>query len=412
MKTNSILPAGIALLSLCVSATAAPVKTVPWNGKAGAVSFTFDDNCASQIANVLPSLKKRGINGTFFVTGGFTGSQAIWKQAALDGNELGNHTVSHNDLSSMDSATLVKEIVGQAQALRALDASVEAVTLAYPYCNTNALVDRITDRENLIARTCGGSAQFAWTSKPSNWMRMTSLIVSDDASAAAALTSIDDVAASGSWLVTLDHGVGGDWLAITAAQADAMFDRALARKTWIAPYQTVAAYWRAAQVMDTVTAKASATGWTLSWASPHPKMPRQVALRVQLDSAVFGAAPTVSQNGTPIARETDGSYVIDFMQKTLAVAKAGATGIDASGLGAMPVRVVRSGETLRVEGLRAGTYRWSLLNLAGKSLGDGVLSVADGRGAAILPLCAKGGQLLVLRSETGVSRAFPVPAGL
>lgn len=363
MKTITVLPTGIALFSLLGTALAGPVKTVPWNGKAGAVSFTFDDNCASQIQYVLPSLKKRGINATFFVTGGFTGAKASWIQAALDGNELGNHTVSHNDLSSLDSADLVKEIVGQAEALRALDPSVEAVTLAYPYCNANALVDRITDRENIIARTCGGSAQFPWTSKPSNWMRMTSFIVQDTASVAEALAGIDKAAANGNWFVTLDHGVGGDWMAITSGQADAMFDRAIARKAWIAPYQTVAAYWRAAQVMDTVTAKASATGWTLSWVSPHPKMPRQVELRIQLDSTVFGVSPAVSQNGVGIAREADGSYVIDFMQKSLQVAKSSSTGI--GGAKAL-LRSSRARKGPKLSGVPLGTDPGLAKDIAGR----------------------------------------------
>jgi peptidoglycan/xylan/chitin deacetylase (PgdA/CDA1 family) len=410
--TNSILPAGIAILSLYASANAAPVKTVPWNGKAGAVSFTFDDNCASQVTNVLPSLKKRGITGTFFVTGGFSGALSTWKQAAMDGNELGNHTVSHPNLTTLsDSASIAKEIIDQAIALRAVDPSVEAVTLAYPNCATNALIDRITDRENIIARTCGGSAQFAWTSKPSNWMRATSFIVSDDASAEAALTSIDAAATSGSWLVTLNHGVGGDWLAITAAQADSMFDRAIARKTWIAPYQTVAAYWRASQVMDTVTAKATATGWSMSWVSPHPKMPRKVALRIRLDSAVFGTSVTVTQNGTAIAREADGSHVIDFMQKTLAITKVGSIGIGTMPKeGARSVRTWRDGNRLRIEGLPEGRWSWSLKNLSGRTVGQVNASESkDGRSAQF-EIDAREGMLVVLGRSEGSMLAIPVPA--
>jgi hypothetical protein len=201
-------------------------------------------------------------------------------------------------------------------------------------------------------------------------------------------------------------------MAITAAQADSMFDRAIARRTWIAPYQTVAAYWRASQVMDTVTAKVVAAGWTMSWVSPHPKMPRKVALRIRLDSTVFGTLPTVSQNGTVIAREADGSYVIDFMQKSLSIAKAGSTGIGAAAPGASSVRIVRSGKGLRIDGLHPGSYRWSLRNLAGQGVGGGTFSVSGDQGAMALPHASPRAALLVLRSEAGISRAFPVPAGL
>jgi len=164
--------------------------------------------------------------------------------------------------------------------------------------------------------------------------------------------------------VTLDHGVGGDWLTITPTQADSMFDRAIARKAWIAPYQTVAAYWRASKVMDTVTAKASGAGWTMSWVSPHAKMPRKVALRVRLDTTVFGALPTLRQNGATIARESDSSYVIDFMQTSLQVTKAGATGVG------RPVRVARAARplnTIRLKGLPPGTTAVLPSNIAGQA---------------------------------------------
>lgn len=392
------------LLLLLTGATllsAGPLRTVPWNGKAGAVSFTFDDNCASQVANVLPSLKKRGLHATFFVTGGFSSSVATWKQAALDGNELGNHTASHKDLSGMDSATATEEISGHAAALRAIDPSVEALTLAYPYCATNDLVDRLTDRENLIARTCGGTAQFAWKSVPSNWMRMTSFIVSDDANAAAALTGIDAAARDSSWFVTLNHGVGGDWLAVTAAQVDSMFDRAKGRDLWIGTYQEVAAYWRAAKVLDTATTRTSGNGWSLRWNSPHPRMPRRVSVRIRLDSATFGTAPQVLQGGNAIPPNGDGTWTVDFMQLSLQIQPASSLALPKSS--ARGPRIERTSTGLRITGLaEAGT--WSAHALDGQILGKGALA-PDGSGSQRIELDAPGVLFLTLATASGKQTA-------
>ena len=33
-----------------------PIKTIPWNGYVGAVSFTFDDAYANQVENLKPIL--------------------------------------------------------------------------------------------------------------------------------------------------------------------------------------------------------------------------------------------------------------------------------------------------------------------------------------------------------------------
>ena len=356
MKTMTIV-LGCLACYLGDALGAAPVKTVPWNGYKGAVTFTFDDGCPSQIANVLPALKSRGIHATFFLPGSAVSgtNKSAWIQAAKDGNELANHTVSHIDLTTLAGAAAVApEVNDQATALRNLDPSVEAVTLAYPYCNTNAVIDSITDLQTFIARTCSGSALFSWSTKPANWMQMTSNSLHGDTSVNKALNDIDSAAKGSRWLVTLDHCVGGDWLSITTAQAMSLFDRAIADSLWIDTYQDVAGYWRASFTMDTVQAKAQASSWTLAWKSPHARMPKSVMLRVKLDSTYFGATFQVYQKGVEIPKQSDGSYLIDFMKLQLTVSSTSPTKL----LGKSP----RHGERFSAQG--AMTY-----NLIGQRVG-------------------------------------------
>lgn len=384
MKPNDRLAKANLLLLLGASVWASPVTTVPWNGHKGAVTFTFDDGCPTQLTNVLPALKARGQTATFFLIGNsaFTGKQAEWKAAALAGHELGNHTTLHDQLNSLDSAKITAEIRDQALALRAVDPAVEAVTLAYPYCGTNDLVNRIANRENIIARTCGGDGLFAWNSKPTEWMSMTSFILQDDASVPAALTQIDKAAADNSWLVTLNHGIGGDWNYIGTAQAISMFDRAVAAKVWVSTYQNVAAYWRASKTMDTVTARQTSTGWDLAWTSPHPRMPRSVRLRIKLDTATFGSTAQLSQNGTPIARESDGSYVIDFMKLALSVSRTSSRS-PRNHQETRPsiVRTSNHGD-LRIDGIDDGLYSCAFVKADGSRSAEAIV-LARGRSATI-----------------------------
>ena len=72
-RRHSILPSSL-LLSVAV-VSAGPVTTVPWDGHKGAVTFTFDDGCPTHLTNVIPALVKRGIPGTFFVSGPLSSPQ-------------------------------------------------------------------------------------------------------------------------------------------------------------------------------------------------------------------------------------------------------------------------------------------------------------------------------------------------
>jgi len=392
----------ILLLSTLVSATATsagPVATVPWDGHKGAVTFTFDDGCPTHLTNVIPALDKRGIVGTFFLPGSSLQSQrAQWIAAARRGHELGNHTSTHSNLTSLDSAGIVLEILDHAANLRAMDSSVEALTLAYPYCATDALIDDIAGRENLISRTCGGTARFPWATKPWNWMEATSLIVQDSATGLDALAGIDAVTSSSSWLVTLNHGVGGDWLSAPTPVVEAMFDRAIAKGAWIGTYQQVAAYWRASATMDTTRATADAAGWSVSWQLPWKRSPRKVALRVRFDSTVFGKEFAVLQAGTGITPESDGSFRIDFLRGALRVNRSlssSATRAD----GAPRFRLFRRDGRIELRDLPPEASGYRLSGLDGQVLSQGRIVPAGG--AAGLAAPGADAAVVTLRAEDG-----------
>jgi peptidoglycan/xylan/chitin deacetylase (PgdA/CDA1 family) len=314
------------VLILSVVAVAVPVTTVPWNGYKGAVTFTFDDGCSSQLKNVVPALLQRGIHATFFIPGFSTSSS--WIQVARNGNEIANHTLSHSDLRALSSDSVTIQITKQAAALTSLDTSIKALTLAYPGCFTNAAVDSIANKYSLIARSCGGNPELSWNTQPS-WMQTPAIMVQDVSTYNTAMTDIADAAKNSKWLITLNHGVGGDWLSVDSSLVNKMFDLAIADSLWIDTYLNVAAYWRASFTMDTVKAISSDSGWTLTWKSPHPKMPASVLLRIKLDASTFGEKFSVFQNGKQISQQDDGSFVIDFMKLQMAVNKGG-SGISSS----------------------------------------------------------------------------------
>lgn len=354
-----------AALFLCASvALAGPVTTVPWNGHTGAVTFTFDDACSSQLKNVVPALKSRNINATFFLYNSgnaFTGNKAAWVSAAKDGNELANHTLDHANLSTASNGAT--EVSNMATLLRNADTSVQAVTLAYPGCAVGS--ESAVGSEDFIARSCtfgnGPYTPLPWKTQPSDWLSIGALY-NDTVTKAVGpvLTAIDAAGKNGGWFITLNHGVDGDWISVPTTAITGMFDRAIKDSVWIGTFQDVGAYWRASFTMDKVAASGSSP-WNLSWSSPHSKMPKSVKLKVKLDSATFGKAFTVSQDGAQIAANRDGSYTIDFMKLKLAVKTA-------------------TTEISRAQSPSLGEIRWSDGILSVPGLSRGRLRITDVRG--------------------------------
>lgn len=303
-----------------VLASAGPVTTVPWNGKPGAVTFTYDDSRTSQIPNLLPQLDELKVKATFFIsvtgTGGdFEPKKAQWIQHARNGHELANHTKAHvNTPADPNAAPVIAEMAAY---LRGLDPTIESVTFAYPNCGVNGKTG--VGSENFIARSCGG-ARYAWGTQPSDWMNINGIILGPG-SANSAITALNTARTSNSWQVLLSHDVkeNPDIYSVTPGDNKRMLDAAISAGLWIETFQTVGAYYRAHFVMDAVEPTTTSTGWRMTWTSPHPKLPRSVKLRVMLAAAPFGSSITIQQGGVTIPPESDGAYVIDFIKLSLDV---------------------------------------------------------------------------------------------
>lgn len=350
----------LAALVLASAATtlAGPVTTVPWNGYPGAVSFTYDDGRPSQLTNLVPQLDQLGVKVTFFLAGSiynFNSNQSQWAAQAKKGHELANHTADHNTPNSTNVASM-------ASTLRKLDTSVQAVTLAYPNCNEGGT--SYVSAENFMARGCS-STTYAWANEPSDWMNIQGLIVTS--SNIAPVTSNINSAKSGSaWAVIINHDVttsNSDVYYLTPTDNQTMLKNAIAAGIWVAPYGTVGAYWRAHFTMDKVTASGNGP-WTLTWTSPHPKMPKSVMLKVKLAASTFGDSIVVTQGGNAIARNSDNSYTIDFMKLAMTVAKKDpTTGLLADG--SIPATIRTSATGLVLSGLSSGSYTLDLRSLSG-----------------------------------------------
>ena len=75
------------------------------------VALTFDDGPGPRTSEILDQLKKYNAHATFFMLGKNVKSypDAV-KQMLKDGNELGNHSYDHQQLTKIDAEAIAKEV--------------------------------------------------------------------------------------------------------------------------------------------------------------------------------------------------------------------------------------------------------------------------------------------------------------
>ncbi|MDZ7935109.1 MAG: sialate O-acetylesterase [Emticicia sp.] len=82
-----------------------------WKGKKCSVVLTYDDALNVHLDNVIPALDSLNLKGTFYLTASSDAATKRingWKRAAMNGHELGNHTLYHPCDASLPGMSWVK----------------------------------------------------------------------------------------------------------------------------------------------------------------------------------------------------------------------------------------------------------------------------------------------------------------
>ena len=168
---TSALAIGVGLGGGAPATAAAVPKTI--------VSLTFDDGNADQFA-AEQVLKAHGLVGTFFITTSWIDSPGWLTRANLhtlagDGNEIGGHTVTHPDLTTLSTTAATAEVCNGKTTLAGWGFAV--TDFAYPFAAENSAVERVVKNCGYAsARNLGdirspascGSCPYAETIPPAN----------------------------------------------------------------------------------------------------------------------------------------------------------------------------------------------------------------------------------------------------
>lgn len=112
------------------------------------VSLTFDDGGVPEnVRSVLATLEKNQVQSTFFFTGGFIASEPqLMKELAAKGNEMGNHTYGHPDLTRLSYDRIVAQLHSSAQAYMQVSGQEMKAYVRPPYgAKNNAVLKAIGD---------------------------------------------------------------------------------------------------------------------------------------------------------------------------------------------------------------------------------------------------------------------------
>ena len=201
------------------SATSSPANitlqaSVPPPGN-GIASLTFDDGTIGQYNHGRPILRTHGMNATFYIVsdalgwGGSNINATQAKQLLADGDDIGNHTRDHSDLTTLSSAQIDAEFANAQSAIES-QVGVTPTNCAYPYGGSNSTVETIAAR---YFKGCRGTSGGTNQGSALNAYDLVTFYMGQATTAAQVRAAADSAKANDQWIIFTYHGVdpSGIW---------------------------------------------------------------------------------------------------------------------------------------------------------------------------------------------------------
>ena len=224
------------VLALALWPLAAAARPFAWPaGRQAAIALTYDDALQSDLDVAIPQLNEAGFRGTFFLKADNVFPRDIerWRAASRAGHELGNHSVNHPcpramlpgrdhyATESYDAQIMLSEIRVDNALLAAIDGDRRR-TYSYPCSQT-----LVGGRDYIPALRASCLIRYArnggdpWRSIVTDTVGLDLLDVPswgpvDHPDGPALIAYVERVRASGGFGVLQFHGVGGDYLDVSA----------------------------------------------------------------------------------------------------------------------------------------------------------------------------------------------------
>ena len=239
----------IGLLPLSSTALASH-EVMRWkDNHSAAASITLDDGLYSQFEYAVPLLNARNLKATFFVTTS-SGQQVTWeewRQVAEQGHEIGSHSVTHLNLTTLSEEDLRAELSESQSTINQNVPSQSCVSFAYPEAESNAFVRAVTSEYYIAARGAwsdeGGELNY-YEDVPPEWKTVNFYNVGSQ-SIPETNPSISDVDSNltlaiqyHAWLDMHLHEI------LDTSFFEAVLDDLLSKNVWVDTFGSIARYMR------------------------------------------------------------------------------------------------------------------------------------------------------------------------
>jgi peptidoglycan/xylan/chitin deacetylase (PgdA/CDA1 family) len=164
VRFSLFLLAGLLLAAPQPVAAATPLIVSNGSRSQPVVALTFDDgDSPAATSSILQTLRGSGVPATFFpVASAMKAAPDVWHRVAAAGYPIGNHSVTHPELTKLSDARLGYEIEGATQIITAMSGRPPIDVLRPPYGEWDSRV--------AAAAAAGGySTLMLWDVDPRDW---------------------------------------------------------------------------------------------------------------------------------------------------------------------------------------------------------------------------------------------------
>ncbi len=233
-----------------------------WPGEAqAAISLSYDDGMDSGLDHAIPDLEKAGFRGTFYLPTGYGRvdvRKADWRNAFLNGHEIGNHTVHHPCRGASGSHNLeaytperIREEIRDANTWLNQHVGLDKYrTLAYP-CGHDAIgnppdkdsFSSAVRAQHFAARLANGGINNP-VLVGQNPLKIRAEVIGypHGEKTQPLLEYCEQTAVLRGWGVIVFHGIGDQWLTTERDVHQRLIEHLRDRRFWVAPVREVAKY--------------------------------------------------------------------------------------------------------------------------------------------------------------------------
>ncbi|QHT66991.1 polysaccharide deacetylase family protein [Rhodocytophaga rosea] len=235
-------------------------NSIKWpESKQALIVLTYDDALLSHLQVAIPQLNQARLKGTFFLKEPAATHINAWKEASQKGHELGNHTVYHPCLSSKFKAdphyqaenysvdNMMREISTMNTILYAIDNKLDH-TYAYPCGETSiqgkSYVDRLKKSGFVAYARAVGSSPIITDFKNLDPYQVPCMGFAINAPGSDMIEFVKQVQQNKGMGVLIFHGVGGDYLEVSAAahQELVQYLKEHQEQIWVATFKEAMDY--------------------------------------------------------------------------------------------------------------------------------------------------------------------------